>query len=51
MYMNVLSACIHVHYMCEVTYVDQKRASDSLELELEIVVSSHVDAGNETWVL
>ena len=29
----------------------QKRASDSLGLELQTVVSHHVDAGNWTWVL
>lgn len=28
----------------------QKSASDLLELELQMVVSCHVGAGNQTWV-
>lgn len=30
---------------------DQKRASGSLRLELQMAVSRYVDAGNQTWVL
>jgi hypothetical protein len=33
------------------TQRDQKRESDCLELELQMVVSHHVDAGNQTQVL
>lgn len=29
----------------------QERKTDLLELELQMFVSPHVDAGNETWVL
>lgn len=29
----------------------QKRASDGLELELQLVVTNHVDAGNRSQVL
>lgn len=32
-------------------YRDQKRLFDPLELELHIVVSSHVGARNQRWVL
>jgi hypothetical protein len=28
----------------------QREASDLLELELQMVVSDHVGAGNQTWV-
>jgi hypothetical protein len=31
--------------------VVQKRSLDALELELEMVVSFHVDAENQTWLL
>lgn len=29
----------------------QKSKTDPLELELQMLVSHHVDSGNETWVL
>jgi hypothetical protein len=29
----------------------QKRASDPLELELQMVVNCHVSSGNQIWVL
>ena len=45
MYMSVLSSCLSVHRVCSVLG-GQKRASDSLELELQTVVNSHVGAGN-----
>jgi hypothetical protein len=28
----------------------QKKVSDALELELQVVVSYYVDSGNQTWV-
>lgn len=31
---------------CAGSYIDQKKASDSLELEFQLVVSHHVDAGD-----
>lgn len=43
MCMSVLPACIVC--VC-VTQGDQRRASDLLEVELEMAVSSHVSAGN-----
>jgi hypothetical protein len=35
--------------MCS-SHGDQKRESDALELEFQMVVSHHVDAGNRTQV-
>lgn len=43
MSVGVMPACISVYH--------QKRASDSLELELQMIVSCHVGAGNQTLVL
>ena len=38
--------CVHMHTMCvPSTHEDQVGASDPLELELQEVVSHHVDAG------
>lgn len=48
--MCVLPTCMsyvpHV-YLC--TGRDQKRASDPLKLELQMVVSHHTGAGNRSW--
>jgi hypothetical protein len=41
----VLPECTHVPHVCS-TYRGQKRVFDSLELELPMVVSYHVSAGN-----
>jgi hypothetical protein len=43
---NVLDACIDVYHMHADTLRDLKRAPGSLELELRMPVSGHVDAGN-----
>ena len=43
--MGTVSASVFVDYMCS-THRGQKRASDSLELELQKGVSCHVAAGN-----
>lgn len=40
--------CMHVHNVH--AYRSQKRASHSLALELQMVVSDPVSAGNEAWV-
>jgi hypothetical protein len=48
-YLGVLLACIFVCHMY--TQGGQKRMSDHLKLELQLVVSHHVDAGSLTWVL
>lgn len=45
-----LQACVcttHVISVCG----DQKRAPDPLEVELYMVLSYHVGAGNQTWAL
>lgn len=48
-YMSVLLAYLYVYYMCVWCPPTQgyKRVSDSLELELQMTVSGHVDAGNQ----
>lgn len=51
MYMSDLSSCIFIHYTIPSTLRSQERAFDLLEQELQIVVSSHVCAGNPTRVL
>ena len=45
-----LPAHMPVHHVCEVPTHGQKRAPDSLELELQMVVSSYMRAGNPTLV-
>ena len=47
MCMNVLPAGVGVLCLCSACR-DQKRPSTSLELELQMVVSHHVGAGNRT---
>lgn len=42
--------CICVLQACG-AHGSQKRASDLMELELQVVVSCHVGAGHQTWVL
>ena len=39
---------VHLWFACMYACV---RVPDPLELELQTVVSYHVDAGNQTWVL
>jgi hypothetical protein len=52
-----LSVCLYVcmYVMCTMCMLGghggQQRASDPLELELGMIVSCHVDAGNLNWVL
>ena len=48
--MGVLPVCLHVYLMYAVL-IDQKRALDLLELDLQRVVSCFVGAGNQTLVL
>lgn len=45
MFMHILPICVHVYHFCKL----QKRMSDTLELELSMVVNSHLGAGN--WAL
>jgi hypothetical protein len=42
--------CIHAYCVCG-THGVQKRTLDSLQLELWMAVSHHVDAGNQAQVL
>lgn len=48
--MCVLLAQMSVH-PCIITHEGQTRASDSLELELQMVESHRVGAGNQSWDL
>lgn len=48
--MSGLPACMYTVCMPSL-YEVQKRASNSLELELEMTVNQHVDAGTQTYVL
>lgn len=50
MFMSVLPSCISVHHVCTVVTRGQKKLSEALEAELQALVSSRVNAGNQTWV-
>ena len=50
MYGYFLTAAMSVHHVCS-AHGSQKGQSDPLELELQMVVSLYVGAGNQTWVL
>lgn len=43
---DVLPACMSGDHMCEVSTEVRKGMSGPLELELQLVVSYHVDVGN-----
>lgn len=45
-----LQVCMYIMCVCLVPWVGQKRVLESLELELQMVVSNHVDAQNQTCV-
>ena len=49
--MGVLSTCLSVHHLHVVSAETQERVSDTLELELQVVVSSHKGAENRIQVL
>ena len=49
--MIILPACIYMYQVCACCPQGQKRASNPLELGLQIVVNCHVGAGNRTLVL
>lgn len=51
MCMAVLPACISMCHVCVWCCGGQWKASGGLELELQTVVSHHVQAGNGLWVL
>lgn len=46
-----LSVVDSVHHVHAGDYEGQKRASDTLDLQLQLIVSYHVDARNRTQVL
>lgn len=50
MYMCLLE-CMYVYYMCIGALRGQKKASDALKLELQVVMSYCMGAGNLSWVL
>jgi hypothetical protein len=47
--MNVLPVCLRT--MCVTSACRGQKVLEHLELELQILVSHHVGAGNQTWVL
>lgn len=50
--MRMLCLCVCLHTACVSRICGaQKRAADPLELELQVVVSCHEDAKNQTQVL
>ena len=49
--MGVLTACMSIYQEHPGVLEDQKRALDPMELELPVVASCHVDAGNQTRIL
>lgn len=50
MCMDVLFTCISVYHLCTNVCRGQKRALRTLELEIQIIVSHHRGAENQTWV-
>lgn len=50
MCMDILSACVSVHHV-DADPLAKERESDVLALELQVVVSHSVGAGNQTQVL
>ena len=50
MCMGVLSECMSMYYG-QVVPEEDKRGLDSLKLGLQMVLSHHGGAGNQTWVL
>ena len=49
--MSVLLACVPIHHCVPGALGGQKKASDPLELEGQIIVSHYVGAENRTWLL
>lgn len=47
MCMRVLPVCMYQHHTCACCQRDQKRVSDPLEVDLQTVVSRHMDAENQ----
>lgn len=50
MCMSVLSACMPVYFCIPGMHGGQKRALDTLRLELKLFVRQHVSAKYQTWV-
>lgn len=51
MHMDVLAACMYVYHICAWCPWRSDRALDLQKLELQIVMSHHIAAGNGAWVL
>ena len=51
MCIGILPVSMSVSHVCTVPLGDQSQVLDSLELELQTVMSPHVCAGNQTQVL
>lgn len=51
MYMSILPACMSVHHVPVKCLYRSEKVSNTLELELRMVVSHHVSAKNQTQVL
>lgn len=45
------SGYVYTYHMLSENHGGQKRVLDFLELELQMILSNHVDTGNKTWVL
>lgn len=48
LYMGILLPCMSVHYLYACLVPTEARNSDSLGLELQIVMSHHVSVKNQT---
>lgn len=46
-----MNVCLHVRVLAMCSSGGQKKASDPLNLELEVAVSCHESAGNRTWIV
>lgn len=51
LYLCVLSECISVYHSVFGAFKGQKETSYPLKLELQMIMSHHVDLGNKTQVL
>ena len=46
MFIDILSICVSVHHVTPGACESQRRASDTLDLEVQLAVNHHVGAGN-----
>lgn len=50
MYMGILATCLSLHHVCLMP-LESKEGTGYMELDLQIVVSLHMGAGNQCYVL